>query len=507
MTMPPSGAPPGRSGAYPPDPRYAAPSAPRPGSASLGPPASTVPPRRPELLYQPVYRPPGQEPLPPRRRQPRSSPIIAPLLALLGLVLVGGATLWAASFLGVSLTDGAAAEATPTPRAAVAAEASGAPDVMPGASPEASITPEIVVADATEPPDIVEPPPDQRAEVKGTILFSRAGDIWAASGQELRRLTNVDSTKADSGPTWSPDGRQIYFIRTTKRPTANSRPGGLYTLYTTDLWRMKADGSDRKRVYDSLIRNAAGTWFSHVLQPDVNPDGRSVAVVSDGPDGSGPVELHLFNPRSGRMSKVAAPAEGDLGHNDPDFSPDGRKLAFTYNSAKGSEGVPRVGILNCKTPSNCTLGSTRLLRPGFGHPSWSPDGAWLAVEATRGTGRDIVIIDPRKGDVRVVLTNDGDSFAPVISPNGDQIAYLHRDGIDIDVRVMTLDIAPDGKITLREDRAVTDDGIIDAESPPSWFMPADEITAAGSPAPDASATASESPAAEPDGEAIPAPPG
>ena len=73
--------------------------------------------------------------------------------------------------------------------------------------------------------------------------------------------------------------------------------------------------------------------------------------------------------------------------------------------------------------------------------------------------------------MRVALTNDGDSFAPVVSPNGDQIAYLHRDGIDIDVRLMSLDIAPDGKITLLEDRAVTDDGSIDGESPPEWFIP------------------------------------
>jgi hypothetical protein len=78
--------------------------------------------------------------------------------------------------------------------------------------------------------------------------------------------------------------------------------------------------------------------------------------------------------------------------------------------------------------------------------------------------------------VRVLLTDDGDSFAPVVSPAGDQIAYLHRDGIDIDVRVMTLDIAADGKITLVEDQAVTADGSIDGESPPEWFIPRDQLS-------------------------------
>jgi Tol biopolymer transport system component len=337
--------------------------------------------------------------------------------------------------------------------------------------------PVVVEPEASELPDIVEPPPDQRADVKGTIVFSRAGDIWAATGRELNRLTDADATKSDSSPTWSPDGKRVYFIRTTRRPTTDSRAGGLYTLYVTDVWRMQGDGSKREEVYDALIKDAAGTWFSHVLQPDVSPDGDTLAVVSDGPDGSGPVELHLINIRSGRMEKVAAPADGDLGHNDPAFSPDGQKIAFTYNNAQGTDGVPRIGIHSCQTRKNCSAGPTRLLRPGYAHPSWSPDAEWLAVEATRGTGRDIAIIDPRRGDVRVLLTDDGNSFAPVVSPDGSQIAYLHRDGVAIDVRVMTLDIASDGKITLVEDRPVTDDGSIDGDSPPEWFIPPDQLPA------------------------------
>jgi Tol biopolymer transport system component len=425
-----------------------------------------------EPIYRPLYLP-GQEPLPARPRRPRSSPVIAPLLALVGLLLVGGASVWAVSLLGVDLTQLSGAAASPTPREDVVALAS--PE--PGASSRP--TPLIVEPEPSVAPDIVEPPPDQRANITGTIVFSRVGDIWAVSGQELRRLTDSDSTKSDSSPTWSPDGKHIYFIRTTKRPTADSRPGGLYTLYTTDVWRMKADGSDKERVYDSLIKDAAGTWFSHVLQPDMSPDGVTLAVVSDGPDGSGLVELHLINSRTGRMAKVTAPVDDELGHNDPAFSPDGRKIAYTVNNAQGSDGVPRVGIHECQTRSNCTLGPTRQLRPGYAHPSWAPDGTWLAVEATRGMGRDIAIIDPRRGDVRVLLTDDGDSFSPVVSPAGDQIAYLHRDGVRIDARVMSLDIAADGKITLVEDRAITDDGSIDGESPPEWFIPSDQLAGSG----------------------------
>lgn len=475
------------------------------------PSGGSYPPPEPRSGYGtvPVYRPPylpGQEPLPPRGRPPRRTPVIAPLLAFIGLLLVGGGSLWAVSFLGVGLGGGG--EATPAPSADTVAAAS----LDPGrsAAPVADPTPApILEPEVTDPPDIVEPPPDERADVTGTIVFSRAGDIWAASGRELRRLTDADATKSDSMPTWSPDGKQIYFIRTTRRPTPDARGGGLYTLYVTDLYRMKADGSQKQPVYQSLIKGSGGTWFTHVLQPDVSPNGATVAVVSDGPDGSGPVELHLIGARNGRMEKVAAPSDGDLGHNDPAFSPDGRRIAFTYNNAQGTDGVPRIGIHECQTPRNCAAGPTRLLRPGYAHPSWSPDGSWLAVEATRGNGRDIAVIDPRKGDVRVLLTDDSDSFAPVVSPNGDQIAYLHRDGVDIDVRVMTLDIAADGKITLVDDRPVTNDGSIDGDAPPEWFIPEEQRVSPASEVPtepDAlSGPSADGPAAQADGGAPPPP--
>ncbi len=89
-----------------------------------------------------------------------------------------------------------------------------------------------------------------------------------------------------------------------------------------------------------------------------------------------------------------------------------------------------------------------------------------------------MLVNARRGDVRVELTTDGDSFAPVFSPAGDQIAYLHRDGLNIDLRVMTLEIDERGGITMVDDRPVTSDGGIDGASAPSWFIPADELAGA-----------------------------
>lgn len=440
----------------------------KPVAPSVGPPRHTVgTPMTPLPSASPSF---GQG-LPPRRRPPGRSPVIAPVLALAGLFLVGAASFWGISILGLD-ADGGARGAAPSsgPIAALPGDpaASGDPQAPPSQDPD-DVAPTL---DAT----LDTPPPDQRPSVKGTILFARGGEIWAASGLDLTKLTSGGS---DAMPAWSPDGESVYFVRTQVKTVKNSCPGGKYTFYMPNVMTMKANGTRVKPVYRSLIKRPACQWFSHVLQPDVSPDGRTLAVVSDGPSGSGSVTLHTLPARGGRLQPLRIRSIGDLGHNDPAWSPDGRRLAYTHNRADGTEGSPQVAVYTRRTRR------VNYLLQGYANPSWSPDGRWIAAERTTGTGRDIVILDPQRGFERARLTNDGNSFAPAVSPDGDQIAYLERDGLGIDLRIMTLAFEADGSITLVDDRAVTDDGSIDASSPPAWHVPADQLTERALPQPDA----------------------
>jgi Tol biopolymer transport system component len=170
-----------------------------------------------------------------------------------------------------------------------------------------------------------------------------------------------------------------------------------------------------------------------------------------------------------------------LGQNDPEWSPEGRRIAFTYNSRSGAQ----VGVLNTAS------GRLNRSRRGYTNPSWSPDGRLIVCERTTDAGRDIVVLDPGNWAEVARLTNDEDSFAPVWSPNGDQIAYLHRDGLAVDLRVMTID-ASSRSLTLVEDKAVTDDGFVDPHSTPAWFIPEAERpqpTPAPQPVPEATESA------------------
>lgn len=377
-----------------------------------------------------------------------------------------------------------------------AGAAPGGPNPSPGASGGASAPPIVNnPRPSANPSVVVTPPPEDRTEVRGTLLFARTGNIWAASGTELRQVSNQGT---DSFPVWHPDGDAIFFIETRTLETRVPYQGNdsRYTHYYPVLMRMEADGSERTVVKDGLIRLGGGqTWFIWLVQPAISPDGETFALVSDGPDGSvdRDVVLSLLPAAGGEVQPVPIREIRPYGHNDPAWSPDGSRIAFTYNQAEGQVGAPRIGIYDIGTKR------LRLLKgSGYSDPSWSPDGRHLAAVRSDGTGRDLVILDASNGQEVIRLTRDGRSFAPTFAPDGTQLAYLHLEGQGVDLRLTTL--ATDGTFSVETDKAVTEDGSLDAASPPAWFFPPELRPAPASPAPSVVASGEEP---SPSGSALP----
>lgn len=388
-------------------------------------------------------------------------PYVAPIIALLALAIVGVATL--------NLMNGQ----LPFKSGSTARGGGGnEPDRTPAPSNVVIVEPEITFP--------------------GTIVYAKAGNIWIQSGTGARQLT--DSGR-DSMPSFSPDGKDVYFIR-EGGGHAKHTVSGTYTwfdLETPEIVKVPADGSaPPDGIVNGKIKQGRNTWFYWMRNPVLAPDGRTIAVASDGPDPTkSDVTIQLYDTKTGKFTKpkLGQPA---LGHQDPAWAPNGSYLAFVKNQRDGSRGAPQILKFNPKNKKVFPITG-----PGYIAPAWSPDSKYLAATKTDSFGTDVVILDSITGNELLRLTNDGHSFSPVWSPAGDAIAFLRLDGSITDLVMVKLEGLA-GNWTKGEETPLTEVSGLDAGSRPGWFIPASELpppspTPSSSAAPRASTPASTAP--------------
>ncbi|MGO9177737.1 MAG: TolB family protein [Candidatus Limnocylindrales bacterium] len=393
-------------------------------------------------------RPPGR----------RAIPGIASLLSAVGLVVV--------AVLSYGLLGGPLPDIIPIR------------ELHPGDVPNRTPNPVVVYTPvAAQPPHVV-----------GTILFVKAGNIWSVSGDD--QLTRLTSGGTDQTPTWSPDGKTIYFVhllsKKTQVPCSYIAAGGCvagsavnYTLEYPVLSSMAdAPGASSTAIESGLYSlPAGGQYFYGLWQPSLSPDGTTFALLSDAPDPFNySVALSTLPVGGGRLTRLSV-GEADyygygLGQNDPQWSPDGSAIAYTYNDKAGAYGAPRIAVYDVKTRT-----ASFLTTNGYAQPSWSPDGRYLAAVRTTARGRDVVILDSHSGKVLATLTHDARSFAPTWSPAGNQIAFLRAVGATIDLQLITLGgTAP--RFTVAELEPLTSQSQLDGTSRPVWYVPPSQLPTA-----------------------------
>jgi Tol biopolymer transport system component/predicted Ser/Thr protein kinase len=253
--------------------------------------------------------------------------------------------------------------------------------------------------------------------------FGNGDPIFVAdrTGANARRISGDPPGVHNHFPTWSPDGRWIYFVH------------GTPATKEMDLWRIDPGGGHPERLTQ---RN------TDVAYP--TPAGnRTVFYVARDGDGSGPW-LWAFDLKRKDSQRVSFGLEQ---YTSVEASADGRKLVATIsNPAAGLWSVP---ILNRLAEEHdvkpFTVPTVRALAPRFGGASLfylsslgTGDGLWRlrdgkALEIWKGADGAVLetpAVSPDGGRVAIVLRRSGKRQLHVLSTDGAELQAI-AEGIDV----------------------------------------------------------------------------
>jgi TolB protein len=183
-----------------------------------------------------------------------------------------------------------------------------------------------------------------------------------------------------------------------------------------ELYMMDYDGHNQTRLTFNRIKDYMPAWSA---------DGRAIAYTSYR---NGRAGLYILNPYEGTRVEVH-----NLGTNfSPDFSPNGRRLAFCSTVEEGNSEI-YVATSEGKNIRKLTFNKAIDTAP-----SWSPTNREIAFTSDRGGTPQIYIMDAEGSNVRRVSFGGNYHDGPAWSPTGDRIAYVSRVDQIFDIYVLNL---------------------------------------------------------------------
>ncbi|HEY0729010.1 MAG TPA: hypothetical protein VGD38_13120, partial [Pyrinomonadaceae bacterium] len=228
---------------------------------------------------------------------------------------------------------------------------------------------------------------------------ARGNQVWLLdrNGGEAMQLTEIKGRL--QGHEWSPDSKRLALVigdpDPESEPTPTPQPGASVTPrvpkpIVIDRYRYKQDGqgyllSGRHTyiyIFDiatkKLDRLTKSKWDES--SPSWSPDSKRIAFMSnhaDDPDRDPSVQLYVADATPGATEKQLTPATTRAGRSRPEWSPDGKWIAFLEGDEKkyGAYSMDRLALV----PSDGSAAPTRLkaaedLDRGVSSPRFNADG-------------------------------------------------------------------------------------------------------------------------------------
>jgi TolB protein len=228
--------------------------------------------------------------------------------------------------------------------------------------------------------------PGRSGKVAFTSDASGSNDVVVMNADGSGRENLTTGPDDDTDPAWAPDGARLAFVRDgvvhvvradgtgVRRVTLGASPAwspdgarlvvARRTVLGVDLFSVRADGKGLRR----LTRTAAAE-----SEPEWSPDGRLIAFVRGAPDGS--ARIFVVRPDGRGVRRVTS---GQVEDSSPSWSPNARQLAFVRDDE--ALGISRVFVTTPDGKRIRPLVSELELDPAAtfeAGPAWAPDGKYL----------------------------------------------------------------------------------------------------------------------------------
>jgi Tol biopolymer transport system component/DNA-binding winged helix-turn-helix (wHTH) protein len=234
------------------------------------------------------------------------------------------------------------------------------------------------------------------AEESGFDIYVRG-----IGSEQFQRLTKDPAD--DLYPAWSPDGRDIAFLRRFQ--------DGHCAIY------LIPSGGGAERMVATVPTESILSW---------SPDGRwiSYAVLrSVGPKSSGQdVGIYAVSLLSGQVKRLTGASPNWMQDEQPAFSPDGRGLAFFRTFSSGANELFVQGIdgeMEAQGPPQ----QITFKKENSRAPAWMPDGQAIVFSSLSGGVRSLwrVPVSPHPGEPQAL--GGEDASEPAVDRTGRRIVY------------------------------------------------------------------------------------
>ena len=176
--------------------------------------------------------------------------------------------------------------------------------------------------------------------------------LWkiAIDGTESKQITNAQGPYADLYPCWSPDGRDIAFLR-----VQISTAGGWETYDKAGIYTVNSSGGEP----EILISTSDKLIFSPVW----SPDGKMIAYLSKEREDPHTSHMNIINVENGD-NRIVGEVPSIYVSNELAWSPDSKRLAMNCDNV--------IKVMNINDGSSGDI-NTYLEDVNIYHFDWSPD--------------------------------------------------------------------------------------------------------------------------------------